>query len=266
MIDHLILNIAGFNIQINFKKTEWEFAYEKLKKEILHYFQGFIVQKKNKIDYFIDIEETTTLILNKKYPEKYFVNFFDKKKDKTITTYYQISLLQFQMILREALIDLLAKNRGFVSHGSAVEKDKVAFIFTGKNRAGKSTAMRLLYPKLTALADDTVIIKKENGRYFLYQTPFIEKNDWIYKTNKKYLIESVFFLKKSHNFRTEKIKNKEKILKMMINQFWSSEKNYKKQIKYLFDFVENFNQFYYLYFAKNRDRLINLLKKYEVEN
>ena len=34
MKDDLFLNIAGFNIKISFKKTEWEFAHDKLKGEI----------------------------------------------------------------------------------------------------------------------------------------------------------------------------------------------------------------------------------------
>lgn len=264
--DCLILNIAGFFFRINFKKTEWQFALNKLRNEIIDYLAGFMVDNKAKFDYTINIEEQTTLLLNKKSPGKYFLNFFNKNKKRSITTFYQIGFLQFQTILREAIIELLSDDQGFILHGSAVGNNEGAYVFTGKNGAGKSTAMTLLNKKYLALADDTVIIKKEKDGYFLYQTPFIEKNYWVKKTGRKYLLKAVFFVKKSTDFKINDITDKQQILKKIINQFWTSEEFYKKQMKSLLDFVDNFNRFHYLYFAKDEDKLTKLLRKYEIQN
>ncbi len=254
------LNIAGFNIQIFFHKTKWEFVYKKFIKETFKYYQGFINQNKpRKIDYFIDLKETSSLLTIIKKPQSYFFNLFDKLGKNRIATFYQISLIQFQMILREILLELLANNQGFIMHGSAVGKDNIGYIFTGRNGAGKSTAMNLINPKYSALADDTVIIKKENGRYYLYQTPFIEKNNWVKKGQKRYLINKIFFLRKAKFYKIDKIDNKNLLTQKLISQFWTKDEIKNKQFKTLMKFISQFNSFYYLYFAKNRNKLRALL-------
>ncbi|MEO0185730.1 MAG: hypothetical protein ABIL20_08045, partial [candidate division WOR-3 bacterium] len=61
---------------------------------------------------------------------------------------------------------------------------------------GKSTAMTLLSKKFLPVASDTVIIKKEKKEFYVYQTPFLEKDDWVKKDKKKYPLGKIFFLKK----------------------------------------------------------------------
>jgi hypothetical protein len=256
------LNIAGFNIQIDLKPTQWQFAYEKFAAEIKNYYQGFLVNKKTRLDYQIEIVETPAFLTKIERGHHFFINIFNKIPRKKIITYYQIGIFQFQIILREILVDLLSKNQGFIIHGSAVAKNNKAIIFTGKNGAGKSTAMNLLHPEFTALADDTVIIRCENKKFYLYQTPFIEKNHWIEKKSGRYLINNIFFLKKALFFRITVIKSKNYLLNRLTKQFWSSQENYQSQFKVLLQFVNRFNKFYFLYFAKDRKELIRLLTSF----
>lgn len=257
----IFLNIAGFNIQINLKPTEWNFVYKKLKNDICKHYSGFIIKDHiGKIDYFIDINETSSLLTIIKKPQLYFFNLFENIRKNKIVTYYQISLVQFQMVLREVLLDLLADNHGFIMHGSAVNKAyDASYIFTGKNGAGKSTAMSLLNPLFPALADDTVIVKKEKEGYYLYQTPFIEKNDWVKKSGKRFFINKIFFIKKANYFKIEKINDKNLLTQKLIQQFWTKDEVKKKQIKTLFEFVSEYNNFYYLYFSKNKNKLRTFL-------
>ncbi len=259
------LNISDFDIRIVLKRTDWDFAFNRIKRDVNRYYRGFVTKEKFKVDYTINVVESPILLIEKKAGERFFFNFFRKKKRKVVETYYQISFLQLQIIIRSILIELLSKNEGFIIHGSAVGKSGRGFIFTGKNGAGKSTAMRLLYPDFKALADDTVIIKKIGNNYFLFQTPFTEKNYWIKKTGQKYLIEQVFFLVKDPNFEILKIKSKNIVFKKIAKQFWSIDDFYRIQFKFLLKFIRHFDGFADLYFAKNRKKLRRLLD-YGLEN
>ncbi len=254
----MVMEVAGFKIRINLNKTEWQYAYEKTKQEIFDNYSGFLV-KSDEVDYIIDFVEENTFIINKKLPNKFFINYFEKKNKKVIT-YYQIGILQFQSILKEIIIELLASNHGFLIHGSASEYKNHSIIFLGENNAGKSTAMSFLHPTYQALADDTVIIRKIDNSYYCFQTPFIEKNYWIKKKAGKYIIDKIFFLKKSLIYDIKDVKDKSKLLNMLIKQFWSSEEYSRKQLKTYLKFIDEFEKFYVLYFGKNKKALINLIE------
>lgn len=79
---------------------------------------------------------------------------------------------------------LLADNKGFILRSSAANFNEKAYLFLGKSGAGKFTIMKLLNGKYSALADDDVIVKKESYNYYLYQSPFLEKEWWIKKGGK----------------------------------------------------------------------------------
>ncbi|MCM8788059.1 MAG: hypothetical protein NC935_08440 [Candidatus Omnitrophica bacterium] len=258
----LILNIGGFNIQINFNKTELGFAYKKLKEDILNCYQGFITDKTKLVNYTIKIIEKKLfeVLLKEK---KRFINIYEKKGGKLIISFYQISLIQFQLILRDIIGELLAQQGGFILHASSIADRNKALIFTGKNSSGKSTMIKLLHPQYKALADDTVIIRKQANQYFFYQTPFIEKEDWIEKASGKYLLKKVFFLRKAKFFKLEKIVDKDYILNRLLKQFWTIDQYGKKQLHYLTQFVAKFNNFYFFYFNKDKEKLIKLLSSEE---
>lgn len=260
MNNALFLQIAGFNIKIDFQPTEWVFAEKKLKQDIKDYYSGFILSKKPiKINYTIIIRESIAFsTINEK--NTMYVGLYVVNSSTKITTFYQISIIQFQIIIREALSNLLSCNNGFILHGSSSGKDNKAYIFIGKNGAGKSTSVSLATPEYKALADDTVIIKKEKNGFYFYQTPFIEKNDWIIKDNKKYEINNINLLIKSKEYKKELITNKNMLIKRLIKQFWTNQSDHKNQIKLIIEFTQKFNNFYYLYFGLEKNKFQNLLK------
>ena len=120
--------------------------------------------------------------------------------------------------------------------------------------------MQLLNQKYPALTDDSVIIKKEAKKFFFYQSHLIEKEWWIKRNSDKYDIAKIFFIKKSKQFKIEKIENKEYILDNLFRQFYTQDKNHvQKQMKYLLEFVNEFDDFYNLYFVKDENKLIKIL-------
>ncbi|MGB9883542.1 MAG: hypothetical protein ACPLRN_03465 [Microgenomates group bacterium] len=248
--ESIYLNIADFNIEINFYPTELEFAKNLKKEEITKYWSGFIVKKPKKIDFRINFINKNPELFELKKTNKTFFLFYKSLK-RSIFTYYFISFIQLQFLFRQILF-LLLKNKGFIIHCSAVaDKNNNAYLFLGKPGSGKSTIASLIKGDFKQLADDTGIIKKEGKNYFFYQTPFIEKKELI-KNNFKYQVKKIFFLKKDQFFKIEKIEDKKYILNRIIKQIFLLENNFKKnEMKILFHLINKID-FYFIFFDKDK--------------
>jgi hypothetical protein len=73
------------------------------------------------------------------------------------------------------VINLLSAGRGLEIHGCGVmEADGTGYLFTGQSGAGKSTLARLWVhePGATILSDDRVILRRDDGGYWMYGTPW----------------------------------------------------------------------------------------------
>jgi len=264
-VNIIYLKIAGFTIKLDFyprrKKSDQNPSFNKLFETIQTLFSGYITNSNPHVDYTIELHRKHPIILTKQVEGKSFKFFHlcQDDKDKTIT-FQHISISHFLILVKKIIHTLLVKNGGFIMHGSAVHFNGKALVFVGRSGAGKSTAMSLLSDKYLALADDSVIIKKQKDIFFLYQTPFfVEKNKWIMRNKEGFEINSVFFLRKSQSFKKEKIFNKKNVALLLTRQMFTDKKDVKSQMKYLLEFVAQFNRFYFLYFAKDSQQLANLL-------
>lgn len=257
---NIYLKIAGFLIRIRLHETEDIFLQEKLYKDINIYYKGFIVsQKKNLSHYNINF------IKKKKYPVimqngSMYINFFSNDKKRNITCLYDVGIMHFQLLLREVLQNLLSKYGGFMLHASANNMNGEAIFFPAKQGSGKSTVMSLLHDKYPALADDTVIIRKENGKFFLYQTPFVETNHWVQKEHKKYPIGAIFFLRKSHRYAITKVIDHMYIVDRLAKQIRLYEEYRVAHMKQLLEFLKTIDC-YTLFFGKDKERLLELFRK-----
>lgn len=259
----LYFQVAGSLIKINFHKAQSSHREKIFRKMMQTHFNRFITQRgKKQPDYTINFTEQNNFELLKKSDRtKHFMNIAEYLPHNTLTSYYHISISQFQFILRNVIQILLTENNGFILHASACVIDGKASLFTGFSGAGKSTVIKLLKTKYPALADDTVIIQKKGETFSLYQIPIAEKEWWIEKGPTKYPLEKVFFLRQADVFRTDSMKDKDKILKDMLKQFWTNDTMYvKKQMQTVFAFVSHFHNFYTLSFRKEKRGLIKLLR------
>src|SRR4030067_1776670 len=157
-IVHIIdLNIAGFNIHINFHETDRVYMRNKLIKEILSCYIDFKTKNSlKKWEYTINfiVNERADIIVNDKTNRNH-INFYEHETESELTTYYQISIFQFQIILINILHKLLAKSQGFLLHASANTVNNQAVLFLGDHGSGKSTIMQFLNYRYQALADDS---------------------------------------------------------------------------------------------------------------
>lgn len=262
-MEAIYLKIAGFTFRLIFYPTGNIFFKNKLLEWIKEHLSGFILTiKPDKNDFTIKMKEQNIFEIIRKIKgrQKHFLHFLQYSGKKEITSYYHVSISQFQYFFKNALLILLSRHNGFILHSSATNYHNSALLFVGNQRAGKSTAMSLLHPIFPSIGDDSVIIKKENKEYYMYQTPFIEKNYWVKKDANRYKINKVFFLKKSKKFKTRKIYNHEIVISLLLQQLIYIKSIEDKQIKHLLEFAIQFNKFYFLYFDKNRNKLTKLLE------
>ncbi len=75
-------------------------------------------------------------------------------------------------VLRIVHTLVLAREGGFLIHAASAVRNGKAFIFTGVSGAGKTTLSRLAPPDAHVLTDEISYVRKEDGRYFAYGTPF----------------------------------------------------------------------------------------------
>ncbi len=72
------------------------------------------------------------------------------------------------------MITHLARNAGVILHGCGVSVGGRGIVFAGESGAGKSTLSRLWAQKngVAILSDDRVIVRRQNGAFYLYGTPW----------------------------------------------------------------------------------------------
>lgn len=262
-MDIIFLSIAGFTIVIKLHPTEWPFFIERgFRGEIFYQHYGFIKRKPStKIDYTIEVKHAQNLkVLMQTHRKRTYIHFYEETKPSTIVTYYHIGNMQLQLVLRAILQKLLSKKNGMIFHASASLVNGKAYVFLGKSGAGKTTVAQLLATKYQPLADDSIIITKEHGKYWLYQTPFPEKSFWIKKSAERYPLGKFFFLEKAIALNIRKLANKEHISSQFFEQFLTEKDDIEKQIPSMLSLLGTFNHFYRLSFSlHNAQNMVELV-------
>lgn len=250
---HLL--IAGFIIKVNFEKIINEISRFNLVDNFRKLYAGFIYNDKvSRIDFTIILSDSVpTLVLKQR--SKNFLFYYEEIANNMVIANSQMGWIHLSILLKNILFILL-KNKGFILHASASKIGEQTYLFLGESGAGKSTIVSLLNPKGQTIADDSIIIKKEGNNYFVYQTPFVEKNQ-IIRTSKKYPLSSVMFLIKSKECKLIP-KDNNKVAKQFLKQIIIDDS---KDIKLALQFLSKFNRYYSLYFSKDKKPLIQALSK-----
>ena len=75
-------------------------------------------------------------------------------------------------VLRIVHTLMLAPEGGFLLHASSAVRNGKAFMFSGLSEAGKTTIARLAPEDVALLTDEASYIRKVDGQYMAYGTPF----------------------------------------------------------------------------------------------
>lgn len=273
MKDNILnLSIAGFTIEIIFHLSQSASGFERqFIDTIRDYYREFIINKKKdlKIDYSIEVKyEYNFKVIIDNHKKITHIRFFEQINNKRLKTYYHLSGTHFQLIIRKITQELLVKHRGFFLHASASKVKNRAVLFVGASGMGKSTTMTRLSPFFQPLADDSIIIKKEEGEYYCYSSSAKEKNAWFLKEFKRHNLAAIYFINKSTKTQATKITDKQLVIQLITRQFFTEEKDLSIQMKNLLYFVQHFSNFYHLDISLNQiDELKFLVEKNnEVQN
>ncbi len=264
-MDTIYLSIAGLYIKVVFEPLKIAFFRNRIIRKIKSIYRGFILSHiPTKSDIVIHLTEPYHHFITKKIKgeDYYFSYLFKTQNENTLYTTYDINLHQFSHLVLNTIQKKLGHDSGFLLHSSASNVKNNAFLFTGPSGAGKSTIISLLNSTFPALSDDLSIIKKEGNDFVYYQTPFIEKNEWIKKSKKMYTIGKLFFIRKSKEFKVRKIKSKKIVIYELTKQLRIENRTLNSSVSNLLSFIQNFDEYYVLYFAKDRKKLLNLMKRY----
>ena len=119
-------------------------------------------------------------------------------------------------VLRITHTLLLARTGGFLLHASSAVRNGKAFLFSGLSEAGKTTIARLAPPDAELLTDEASYVRRVDGRYMAYGTPFAGEMGTPGK-NISAPIAAVYLLHKAAENKIESVNPAEAIRRLMRN-------------------------------------------------
>jgi hypothetical protein len=150
-------------------------------------------------------------------------------------------IVPFAHVFAEVLtINRLALGYGVLLHACAVKDGPAGRLFTGVSGAGKSTISHLwgAVPGVEVLSDDRVIIRKRDGRHWIYGTPW--HGDAMAASREAAPIEQLFILEHAQENRVRKLSPTEATSKLLVRAFptyWSAG-----GMAFILDFLSNLGQ------------------------
>ncbi len=97
---------------------------------------------------------------------------------------------------------LLADRGGMILHGSGIILKEKGCLFVGHSDAGKTTLVKLFHHHAKILNDDRMIAKKEDGRFYLYGTPWHGELSLV--APDRVPLKAIFFLNQAKDNRIER--------------------------------------------------------------
>ncbi len=260
-VKFLVLKVADYKIRITFGKFLNKIYPKLILKELINYtFASFKTSNIGPISAELTIKDDDNITLAAKQ-NKLYVHLSDIHSNTKIKTYYHISFNYFYLVLSE-LLHYLIRTDGFLLHASSIKINNAAILFIAPSGTGKSTIMKTLSSIFQPLGDDSAIIRKYKNKYYIYQTPFIEKEAWIKKNNARINLGKIYFIKQGKNMRASNL-SKEMILKKL--ELFSPDRMQKdnQMINSMVEFVNksDINLFQELEVPLNKKKVVAFFQK-----
>lgn len=174
-----IYNIADLNILINPLSKE-------IKKRLLPY-----ITDSDSFDFEVKVSQSEI--------EEYIAN--SKEKCSSFAA-------ESTLILKKICNRILENYNGFFFHSSSLMLDNKGYVFTAVSGTGKSTHTelwrKLFQEKVVMINDDKPIIRKKDGVFYVYGTPWMGKSD--IGNNVKAPVKAVYILQRGEKNNAVRVK------------------------------------------------------------
>ena len=121
---------------------------------------------------------------------------------------------------------LLADRGGIILHGSGLIFKEKGYLFVGHSDAGKTTLVKIFNHHARILNDDRMIVKKEDGSFYLYGTPWHGELSLV--APDRVPLKAIFFLNQAKDNRIERIEGLEAFkglygctIKSLVTEIWA---------------------------------------------
>jgi len=121
---------------------------------------------------------------------------------------------------------LLADRGGIILHGSGLIFKEKGYLFVGHSDAGKTTLVKTFNHHAKILNDDRMIVRKENGQFYLYGTPW--HGDLSLVAPDRVLLKAILFLNQAKENKVEKTEGLEAFkslfgctVKALVTEIWA---------------------------------------------
>ena len=102
---------------------------------------------------------------------------------------------------------LLADRGGIILHGSGIILKERGYLFVGHSDAGKTTLVKIFHHHAKILNDDRMIVRKEDGKFYLYGTPW--HGDLSLVAPDRVPLKAIFFLNQAKENKVKEVEGLE---------------------------------------------------------
>jgi len=121
---------------------------------------------------------------------------------------------------------LLADRGGIILHGSGIILKEKGYLFMGHSDAGKTTMVKIFHHHAKILNDDRMIVRKEEGGFYLYGTPWHGELSLV--APDRVPLKAIFFLNQAEENRIERTEGLEAFkrlygctIKALVTELWA---------------------------------------------
>lgn len=159
-----------------------------------------------------------------------FAGYINMKNRRGEATLSSLSAVGLDSCLRICYSLVAVVYGGFLLHSAGVAIGEKGYIFYGPSESGKTTITRLAPPSSTILSDELTLIRRLNGFYRAFGTPFygdLSRSG----TNVSVQAESLFLLKKDKKAYLQRLRYTEALSVLLSNVFFfTAEFNMTKRL------------------------------------
>ncbi len=159
-----------------------------------------------------------------------FAGYIDMKNLRGEVSLSYLSAVPLESCLRICYSLMAIIHNGFLLHSAGVATGRKGYIFYGPSGSGKTTITRLASSGSTILSDNITLIRKLNGFYKAFGTPFYGDLSRP-GTNISARAKSLFLLKKDKKVYLQRLKHSEALSSLLSSVlFFTTESNITKKL------------------------------------